>query len=74
MTEEKTTGQPGPLTPDRSAVPDSKEVVTSDAASPVPGPDETHPHKHTNSVAGLTSPEVEPKAPGRTTHGATNNR
>lgn len=64
----KTTGVPGPLPPDRSAIPDPGDVVTSAPIEPV------NPfHKHTNTVEGLQDPEAEAKAPGRPTHGANNN-
>lgn len=55
----------GGLVPDRLAVPDaSKEVVRDISAKP---------HVDTNTVEGLADPDAEAKAPGRTTHGATNN-
>lgn len=65
----KTNRTPGPLVPDRTAVPDPRDFRTS-----MPDPDAGRaPHPHTNDVDGLIAPEVEPMAPGRTTHGATNN-
>jgi len=66
MGDKPTTGEPGPLVPDRNAVPPTDVAVTRD-------PSEMAPHKDTNDPEGLTSPEVEAKAPGRSTHGATNN-
>lgn len=69
MTDKPTTGIPGPLTPDRNAVPSPTGATTRDVpAAPL------HPnHPHTNSAEGLTTPETEAHAPGRTTDGATNN-
>lgn len=64
----KKTGQPGPLVPERTAVPDPDIVRTSE-----PDEGELPLHKHTNTVEGLQDPNTEPMAPGRTTHGATNN-
>jgi hypothetical protein len=66
VVKSSTTGVPGPLTPDRTAVPDPTDATTRDAGLP-------HLHKHTNTVEGLQDPEAEPKAPGRPTHGANNN-
>lgn len=67
MNDKQATGVPGPFVPDRAAVPDPSKVRTA-------MPDvETPDHKHTNTVEGLQDPEAEPMAPGRTTHGATNN-
>lgn len=66
MDDKQTTGVPGPLVPDRTAVPDPEGVRTR-------GTSGHQNHPHTNSVEGLDSPEVEAHAPGRTTDGATNN-
>lgn len=68
MSDKKTTGVPGPLVPDRTALPDPKDATTRGIPTGQP-----HDHPHTNTVEGLDSPEVEAHAPGRTTDGATNN-
>ena len=75
MQGKKETGTPGPLPPDRSQVPDSDVVVTSDAGvAPTDVVEPFNPlHKHTNTVEGLLDPNAEAKAPGRPTHGANNN-
>ena len=51
---------PGGLVPDRTAVPDLTDATAR------------APHGHTNTVEGLDE-NTEAKAPGRPTHGATNN-
>lgn len=64
MPEPKATGTPGPLTPERTAVPSPEDATTRDTLPP---------HVDTNTVEGLMDPDAEAKAPGRPTHGANNN-
>lgn len=66
--ETKVENLPGGVIPDRTAVPDASDATARDTmAEAKPG------HKDVNTVAGLADPDAEAKAPGRTTHGATNN-
>jgi hypothetical protein len=55
---------PGGVVPDRLAIP-NPAAETSRSGLGL--------HKDTNTVEGLDDPDAEAKAPGRTTHGATNN-
>lgn len=65
MSDDKGLTDTGPkgLVPDRTAVP-NPEVETARIAGL---------HHDTDTVEGLNDPDAEAKAPGRTTHGATNN-
>lgn len=56
---------PGGVIPDRTAVPDPAAAAARTTAHTG--------HTDTNTVEGLADPDAEAKAPGRTTHGATNN-
>lgn len=55
----------GGLVADRNSVPDASGLVTEHVPTVEP--------PTTNRVDGLVDPDVEAQAPGRTTHGATNN-
>jgi len=68
LPETDPTNLSGGLVPNRTSVPNPQtETVRSDPEAGLP------PHHDVNTVEGLDDPDAEAKAPGRTTHGATNN-